>query len=327
MLSDGTEAFDNRLREAGMISIITSRQAVPLAAFGLLTGAAMLLVSRRAAKPSLSNVSATHAARQINAGAATLAFSVLADSSLEHFRGGLYNPAMFVAPTVSAATLAAAVTSARQPAMVSRSRQLIFGSAALTGLAGFGFHIYNISRQIGGWSWGNVFYKAPVGAPMAIHLAGLLGLTASHVANEHEGTDRRLFGIPTGRVLGLGVAGALFGTAAEAALLHFRGAFHSRYMYLPVTVPPAAALSLSIAVICEAPLAVRVARAMLRTTVLLGFIGVGFHARGVARNMGGWRNWSQNIQAGPPLPAPPSFTGLALVGLAALNLLPKRSRP
>jgi hypothetical protein len=43
--------------------------------------------------------------------------------------------------------------------------------------------------------------------------------------------------------------------------------------------------------------------------------------------MGGWRNWSQNIQAGPPLPAPPSFTGLALVGLAALNLLPKRSRP
>jgi hypothetical protein len=37
--------------------------------------------------------------------------------------------------------------------------------------------------------------------------------------------------------------------------------------------------------------------------------------------MGGWRNWNQNILNGPPLPAPPSFTGLALAGLAALSLI------
>jgi len=37
--------------------------------------------------------------------------------------------------------------------------------------------------------------------------------------------------------------------------------------------------------------------------------------------MGGWRNWSQNVLNGPPIPAPPSFTGLALAGLAALGLL------
>ena len=48
---------------------------------------------------------------------------------------------------------------------------------------------------------------------------------------------------------------------------------------------------------------------------------VGFHAYGVSRNMGGWRNWSQNVLNGPPLPAPPSFTGLALAGLAALSLI------
>ncbi|GJH05657.1 hypothetical protein CBA19C8_33890 [Paraburkholderia terrae] len=58
----------------------------------------------------------------------------------------------------------------------------------------------------------------------------------------------------------------------------------------------------------------------LRCTALLGFAGVGFHTFGVARNMGGWRNWSQNIFSGPPLPAPPSFTALALAGLAALGL-------
>jgi hypothetical protein len=41
--------------------------------------------------------------------------------------------------------------------------------------------------------------------------------------------------------------------------------------------------------------------------------------------MGGWRNWSQNILNGPPLPAPPSFAGLALAGLAALELMKEHS--
>ena len=59
----------------------------------------------------------------------------------------------------------------------------------------------------------------------------------------------------------------------------------------------------------------------MRLTALLGFAGVGFHAFGVSRNMGGWRNWSQNLLNGPPLPAPPSFTGMALAGLAAMGLL------
>jgi hypothetical protein len=39
--------------------------------------------------------------------------------------------------------------------------------------------------------------------------------------------------------------------------------------------------------------------------------------------MGGWRNWRQNLVDGPPIPAPPSFTGLALAGLAVLDLLTK----
>ena len=37
--------------------------------------------------------------------------------------------------------------------------------------------------------------------------------------------------------------------------------------------------------------------------------------------MGGWKNWSQMLFQGPPLPAPPSFTGLAIAGLGALSLL------
>ena len=55
-------------------------------------------------------------------------------------------------------------------------------------------------------------------------------------------------------------------------------------------------------------------RVWLRLTALLGIAGVGFHAYGVSRAMGGWRNWRQNLIDGPPLPAPPSFSALALAG-------------
>ena len=64
---------------------------------------------------------------------------------------------------------------------------------------------------------------------------------------------------------------------------------------------------------------IRGARLLLKATAALGMLGSALHAYGLSRRMGGWSNWSQNLLAGPPLPAPPSFTGLALAGLAALR--------
>jgi hypothetical protein len=64
---------------------------------------------------------------------------------------------------------------------------------------------------------------------------------------------------------------------------------------------------------------VRGVRLLLGATAALGLGGAGLHAYGISRRMGGWANWSQNLLAGPPLPAPPAFTGLALAGLAALR--------
>ena len=90
-------------------------------------------------------------------------------------------------------------------------------------------------------------------------------------------------------------------------------------MYAPVTIPPLAAAATALAPVI--PAAAGPARYLLAATGALGFAGPLFHAYGVHRNMGGWRNWRQNLQAGPPLPAPPSFTGLALAGLAAHSLL------
>ena len=54
---------------------------------------------------------------------------------------------------------------------------------------------------------------------------------------------------------------------------------------------------------------------------MLGIAGPMFHAYGIHRNMGGWRNWSQMILQGPPLPAPPAFLGIAAAGLGILPLL------
>jgi hypothetical protein len=91
-------------------------------------------------------------------------------------------------------------------------------------------------------------------------------------------------------------------------------------MYAPVALPPLTAIALATASTRSTTARAAAAR-LLGLTWWLGMAGVGFHAWGVHRRMGGWRNWRQNLLAGPPLPAPPAFTGLALAGLAALELL------
>ncbi|MGB7077389.1 MAG: hypothetical protein WBD53_09385, partial [Xanthobacteraceae bacterium] len=149
----------------------------------------------------------------------------------------------------------------------------------------------------------------------------LIGRGAEQVRDTAPLDDATVLGLPAGRMLAAVTAAGLAGTVGEAGLLHFRGAYHDPAMLLPVTVPPLASAALAAAALRPSRNVNRLARWWLRMTALLGFAGVGFHAYGVSRNMGGWRNWSQNVLNGPPLPAPPSFTGLALAGLAALNLI------
>ncbi len=146
------------------------------------------------ARPSSAH---SRAYRLLNGGAGALSFSVLADSALEHYRGGFYNPAMFVAPAVSALTLGTSLAAALRGSDRGRrhaQRKAIFAAAAATGIAGLGFHLYNIGKREGGWSWLNVFYGAPVAAPLGIHLAGLFGLAASRVIRGARSVRRRTGG-------------------------------------------------------------------------------------------------------------------------------------
>lgn len=280
-------------------------------------GAAFIgMRSNRRAAPVQTHIDT---ARSFNRSSALLALSVLADSAMEHYRGSYDNPAMVTPLVVSALSLLAGVHGGRDREPQRHPvRDSVYLGAALAGVAGTGFHLYNITKRPGQWSWHNLFYAAPIGAPMALLLSGALGAAAERLRDEPQ-HEPRLFGLPAGQALALLTSAGLIGTVGEVALLHFRGAFQNPAMYAPVTIPPlASALLLHTAL--ATPRLRWFTRLWLRMTAALGVIGVGFHARGIARNQGGWRNWSQNLFNGPPLPAPPSFSALALAGLAAQRL-------
>ena len=262
------------------------------------------------------------AARRLNRAAAMLAGSVLTDSAVEHYRGSFANRAMFTPLVTSALTLAvSAHGTADKREAAHAARDATYVLAAVTGVVGTGFHAYNVAKRPSGFVWQNLFYGAPLGAPFAILLSGLLGYYSERLRESPRAATPAVFGLPAGRALAALTALGLLGTSAEAGMLHFRGAYHDKFMFVPVTVPPIAAALMMNTAFGRASLNRHLARWWLRLTALVGFAGAGFHALGVARNMGGWSNWRQNVLNGPPIPAPPAFTGLALAGLAALGLL------
>ena len=259
------------------------------------------------------------APRLVAAGAALVATSVLADSALEHYRGSFRNPAMLLPLVASSLSIGFST-----PRVVGRGaagsplgRGVTHAGAVAIGLAGLGFHVFNIGKRPGGASLTNLFYGAPIGAPAALILVGALAAAADGL----EGPEQRVgpVRLGSGRAVGALAAAGIAGTVAEAALLHFRGAYHNPFMWAPVILPPVAAAAL--ARDSASGHAQALTGGLLAATALLGLAGVGFHAYGIQRNMGGWRNWRQNILAGPPLPAPPAFTGLAIAGLGALLLM------
>ncbi|MEH6952955.1 hypothetical protein V4R08_17125 (plasmid) [Nitrobacter sp. NHB1] len=267
------------------------------------------------------------AARRLNRAAGMIAGSVLLDSAMEHYRGNFHNKAMWTPILTSLASIAVSAHGLSDKRHGAHPvRDAVYAAAGLVGIIGTGFHIYNVTKKVGGFNWQNLFYSAPLGAPAAMSLSGLMGFLAERVRENRPGIRPRVFNLPAGRVVAAATSLSMLGTSVEAGLLHFRGAFHNPAMLLPVTMPPVAAGLLAKAAVGRAEARRIPSKAWLMATAVMGVAGVALHAYGVSRGMGGWRNWRQNAFAGPPLPAPPAFTGLALAGLAALALLKDHAR-
>jgi hypothetical protein len=283
-------------------------RALGAAALAVGAGAGLASLFLMRSEPGEPSIPTTAPVRGLYGAAALLALSVLADSALEHDRGEFRNPGMFTPLITAGVTLAAA---AGEMAGERRGADLAYATAVGIGAGGLAFHLFNLLKRPGGLSWHNLFYAAPIGAPAALSLAGVLGLAARRARRGWRGAGRALAAISA-----LGLAG----TVGEAGLLHFRGAFQNPFMWLPVSLPPVGAVLLASAARDGGPGARRFTRAWLGLTAAMGVGGVGFHIFGVSRAMGGWRNWRQNLIDGPPIPAPPAFAALSLAGLSALAL-------
>lgn len=289
------------------------RPLIGVAVAGVAAATALGWLLQRAWRPSADRN--LRAAEALGAGAAILCLSVALDSGIEHYRGQFKDRAMFVGPTMALLGLAAAGSIAFRPQRANdRLPKIALLTVGTTGLIGLGFHTYNILKRPGELDALNLFYGAPMGAPAALTLAGLYGVIAGEMLSGRDYVRTRL-----PKHTAALIAFSLFGTIAEAGLLHFRGAFQDPAMYAPVTIPPIAAVSIAAAVLT--PRAATVAEPLLKATAVLGIAGPMFHAYGIHRNMGGWRNWSQMILQGPPLPAPPAFLGIAVAGLGILPAL------
>ncbi len=117
--------------------------------------------------------------RTFNRSSALLALSVLADSAMEHYCGSYDNPAMYAPLVASTLSLVTGLHDGRDHEPERHAiRGSIYLSAALAGITGTGFHLYNITKRPGGWNWHDLFYAAPIGTPMALLLSGALGAVA-----------------------------------------------------------------------------------------------------------------------------------------------------
>ena len=177
------------------------------------------------------------AARQLDISSALLALAVLCDSAIEHYRGSFHNKAMYAPLVTSAAAVCAGLlspsgrpesrplSSSRPQPSSSKAHTAVQLLTAGVGCAGLAFHFYNVFKRPGKLSWLNLFYAAPIGAPAALVLSGLMSRSASQVRNCERAAPTATTTSTLGRRIAGVTAVGLLGTVGEAALFHFRGAY------------------------------------------------------------------------------------------------------
>ena len=142
---------------------------------------------------------------------------------------------------VAALTLGASAFGAADPRPRRHlTRDSIYAVAAATGLAGLAFHTVQHQQAPGRPVLAEPVLRGSHRGAARVSSAGLLrvrGLNVHVISLSGDATRARHFGGPCSggdQCRGTG------GGRAEAALMHFRGAYHNPAMTLPVTVPPVA---------------------------------------------------------------------------------------
>ncbi|MFZ0216741.1 MAG: hypothetical protein WAM30_12470 [Candidatus Dormiibacterota bacterium] len=138
--------------------------------------------------------------------------------------------------------------------------------------------------------------------------------------------DRLFRDIQTGHfersLSGLTAAAALV-TTAEIYFEHYRASFGNKMMWSPIVVTPPVIVAGIGGVFSR-----RWAKTALPVTAAIytlnGLVGEYYHARGVARRPGGWKEASYNVPMGPPLMAPGLMTIVGAMGLLAAVLRRER---
>ena len=252
---------------------------------------------------------------------AVLSLVVVLEASLGHFRSGFPLRAQYAPLVVGVAlSLAATATALVPTAGWAHDATRVAGAAAIVaGLVGVGYHHwFGIVEKAGGYRWllHYLMYGAPQLAPLALAMVGALALITAHELSDNG----MLFGLETWRVLLTVVAVGLLGAIAQVGILHYRGAFNTPLMYVPLVIPPLAAVAAAWMAAVPGTAAEVGARGALWLTLLTGFLGLGMHIRGLDRQMGGPHVFLFNLLQGPPPLAPAVFAGLAAVGLGSLEL-------
>jgi hypothetical protein len=104
---------------------------------------------------------------------------------------------------------------------------------------------------------------------------------------------------------------------AQVTLFHYRGNFRNPAMWTPVIGAPLTGLVLLYEAAATPTWLHTPSRWLLWLELLSGLIGFGYHARGVAQRLGGFK--LQNVLTGPPILLPLLLSFLAILGLIAVG--------
>jgi hypothetical protein len=249
-----------------------------------------------------------------------VAFTAAVESWIGHVRSGFPRRVQYFAPLAGSALLVAAVDAALMPAWTP-ARWFLGGAGwlavALGGLGTLFHYYYGIGNATGGRAWWrhHLLYAAPPLAPLTLSLAGALGVIATASLEGQSAWGA----VALDRLILLIVAIALGGVVVQTGILHYRGAFNTPVMYVPLTVPPASAICCAWSAVQPSAAIDATATLLLWITFFIGFVGLGMHLRGLDRQMGGLHVFGFNVLQGPPPLAPVAYSALAAAGLLALG--------